>query len=111
MLNLLSETSVIKNRKVKKFVATLLGCSLYFQDAMATASKTKGPDALGWKLLTMFRHWAKWVLLLMCVGEIAFSASKGNSDKTLSIIMRYLFIYIAMFVVPIIYDEVERAFS
>lgn len=102
------------NKLLEKVAIFTLAYSMFKQKiVMATATgitTTTGLDPLGWKLLRLIRKWAKWVLILICILEILKSGMNGESKKTLPIVIKYLTIYIALFIVPEIYDAVESSF-
>jgi hypothetical protein len=100
-------TKVIENDRFNKFAITALGLTLYAKDALGA---TKGLDPLGWKLLGLIRHWAKWILLIMCLVEIIRAGLGGDSKKIFPIIMKFLTIYAAMYLIPELFDAIESAF-
>ena len=103
-------TKVSKNKYLKKIAIFTLAYSMYSQKiVMAAATSANSLDPLGWRLLKLIRGWAKWVLLLMCVVEIARSGTKGE-NKTLAIVTKYLIIYAAMYLVPVLFEAVETSF-
>lgn len=96
-----------KNKRHKRFLITLLGLSLYFKNVFAA---TKGIDALGWTLLGLIRHWAYWILLIMCIVEVIKSGLNGDSKKSLPIIMKFVVIFASMYLIPVIFDAIKGAF-
>ena len=100
-------TKIIKSKRIKKFTITLLGTALYFKDVYAA---TKGIDSLGWTLLGLIRHWAYWILLIMCIVEIIKSGLNGESKKTFPILMKFLVIFASMYLVPALFDAIKNAF-
>ncbi|MBU3098404.1 MULTISPECIES: hypothetical protein [Clostridium] len=100
-------SQLTKNKKIKKFVITLLGCTLYFKNVFAS---TKGIDSLGWTLLGLIRHWAYWILLIWCIVDVVKSGLSGDSKKTLPIVLKYVIIFASMYLIPVIFDAVKGAF-
>jgi len=98
---------ITKNKKMKKFVVTLLGLSLYCKNVLAAG---KGIDALGWTLLGLIRHWAYWILLLWCIVEVIGSALNGSTKKTLPIIFKFIIIFSSMYLIPEIFNGIKGAF-
>lgn len=98
---------IIKNDRFEKFTVTLLGCGLYFQKVLAAG---KGIDPLGNTLITLIRHWAYYILIIMCIVEIIRAGISGDSKKILSIIMKYLLIFAAMYLVPTLFDAIRDSF-
>lgn len=97
----------LKNNRMKKFIVTLLGSSLYFKEVFATS---KGIDPLGWKLLGLIRQYAYWILLLYCIVEIIRAGLNGDSKKTFPILMKYLIIFASMYLVPELFDAIKGSF-
>jgi len=98
---------LFKNNRTKKFTITLLGLTLYCKNVFAA---TKGIDSLGWTLLGLVRHWAYWILLIMCIVEVIKSGLNGESKKTLPIVMKFVVIFASMYLIPVIFDAIKEAF-
>lgn len=101
------DNKIIRNKKAKKFMVTLLGVGLYAQNVFAA---TKGIDNLGWTLLSLIRHWAYWILLIWCIVDVVKSGLSGDSKKTLPIVLKYVIIFASMYLIPVIFDAVKGAF-
>lgn len=95
------------NKKLEKATIILIALVLNTKSVMAAG---KGIDPLGIKLLGLVRHWAYWILLIMCIVEVIRAGVGGDSKKILSIIMRYLLIFMSMYLVPELFDAIQTAF-
>ena len=100
-------SNLTKNKKHKRFLITLLGLSLYAKNVFAASD---GIDKLGWTLLGLIRHWAYWILLIMCIVEVIKSGLNGDSKKSLPIIMKFVVIFASMYLIPVIFDAIVKAF-
>jgi len=99
---------IMKNDRLKKFTITLLGVALFCKDVFAA---TKGIDALGMTLLALVRQWAKPILILWCIVDVIKNGLSGDSKKILPILLKYIIIFASMYLIPIIFDAIERSFS
>ena len=67
-----------------------------------------GIDALGNMLINLIRGYAYYILIIMSIVESIRAAVSGDSKKVLSIVMRYLLVFIMMYLIPQIFDSIRR---
>jgi hypothetical protein len=103
-LNMENENNKFTINKIETASAFVMALVLHSSKVMAAG---KGIDALGMSLLNMIRHWAYWILIIMCIIEVIRSGISGESKKILSIIMRYILIFLAMYLLPGIFDTIK----
>jgi len=99
---------IMSNDRYKKFIVVFLGITLYCSKVLAATNK--GIDPLGNTLLNLIRHWAYWVILVMCILEVIRAGISGDSKKILSIIMKYVVVFASMYLVPAIFDAIRDSF-
>lgn len=92
----------------KRFLITLMGLSLYCAKVFAATSPI---DRLGWTLLNLVRQWAKPILVVWCLVDVIKSGLSGDAKKTLPILLKYVVIFAAMYLIPEIFDAIELAFK
>lgn len=102
-------TKIMRNDRAKRFVTVLLASALYAKKVLA-ATEGKGIDPLGWKFLALIRHWAYWILLIMCIVEVVRAGISGDSKKILGIIVKFLIIFGSMYLVPELFNAIRDAF-
>ena len=102
-------SKLCKNKRMKKFVVTVLGLAFYFKNAYA-ATSGGGIDKLGWTMLNLIRHWAYWILLVYCIISVIKAGINGESKSALPIIMKFVVIFASMYLIPAIFDAIVGAF-
>jgi len=96
------------NQKYNRILITALGIALFSINVFA---KGTGIDGLGWMLLNLIRSWAYWICILMCILDVVKAGIGGDSGKILNIVMKYVLIFITMYLVPSIFDGIKESFS
>ena len=102
-------TKIVKDKRLNKFVVTLLGLSLYCKSVFA-ASNLTGVDKLGWVLLSLVRKWGYHILVIMCIVEVIRAGIGGDSKKILGIIMKFLLMFASLYLVPSLFDAIRTSF-
>jgi len=105
--NIRNYTSNIMVKTTEK--ATILFLAILF-NAQKTYAAGKGIDNLGGTLLNLIRGWGYWILLIMCLVETIRAGAGGDSKKILSIIMKYLLVFAAMYLVPSLFNAIKDSF-
>jgi hypothetical protein len=100
---------ILNDNRARRFVTALMG-SVFYGYRVLAESESKGIDPLGMKFLGLIRHWAYWILLIMCIVEIVRSGLSGDSKKILGIVMKFLIIFGSMYLVPELFDAIKTAF-
>ena len=67
----------------------------------------KGIDQLGNMLINLIRNYAYYILIIMSIVESIRAAVSGDSKKVLSIVMRYLLVFILMYLIPQLFDAIK----
>ena len=67
----------------------------------------KGIDQLGNMLINLIRGYAYYILIIMSIVESIRAAVSGDSKKVLSIVMRYLLVFIMMYLIPQIFNSIR----
>jgi len=107
---------ILKNNRLTKVVVVALAVTIMILNwnmshlAIATVANGKGIDILGNKLLGLFKLYGKWILLVVCSLESIKSGVNGDSKKILSIVVKYLLIYLSLFLVPELFDMITASF-
>lgn len=67
-------------------------------------------DRVGNQILNMFRRIGFWLILIKCIQELVNCAMSGGGKNVGGIIAKYVMIYGAFFLVPILLRMVEGIF-
>lgn len=99
-------TKIMSSKKMEKATIVFLAAILEAQKVYAL-SDGKGIDHLGYVLINMIRQYAYYILIIMCILEVIRAVASGDSKKILSIIMKYLLVFIAMYLIPGLFDTIR----
>ena len=93
-------------RLYKMLVFTVAGLN-YTSNVYANT----GLDAAGAKFLGLARSLGYWLCLIMCIIEILKSVINGNTRELGKIIMKYVLMFGALYLVPTIFDWIIELFA
>jgi len=93
----------------RKFEKVLIITMAIVMNISVCAAKAGGIDGLGYMIIDLIRHWAYFILIIMCIVEVIRAGIGGDSNKILSIVMRYLLIFMSMYLVPDLFDAIRDA--
>lgn len=99
---------VSQNKSFKHLISIGIGATLYIISNPAVAfanSGLDGLDILGNTFLTIIRRLGYWIALICAIAEIIKMASQGGGkEEILKVIMKYILIYAALFLIPRLFD-------
>jgi len=105
---------IIKNKSLRIFVTAMLGCSLYINKVLAAqtvpCATGAGIDRLGFIMMALIKKWGYWIILIACLVEVVRAGASGDSKKILSIILRNIITFAAIYLVPEIFDAIKTSF-
>lgn len=102
-------TKILESHKTKRFVISFLASLLYAKKVLAVTNGNS-IDVLGFKFLGLIRHWAYWILLIMCIVEVVRAGISNDSKKILSIVMKFILMFASLYLVPELFDAIKSAF-
>jgi|GEM_PF-1518054 len=99
---------ISENSNFKKIISIGMGATLYIINNPSVAfanSGLDGIDGLGNIFLTIIRRLGYWIALICAIAEIIKMASQGGGrEEILKVIMKYILIYAALFLIPRLFD-------
>ncbi len=99
---------ISENSNLKKIISIGIGATLYIINNPSVAfanSGLDGLDILGNTFLTIIRRLGYWIALICAIAEIIKMASQGGGrEEILKVIMKYILIYAALFLIPRLFD-------
>lgn len=103
------------NPKMYRFIVVTLAMTMFFMEATiikASAEGLDGIDSLGFTMLKMFQNIGYWIAIIMCLKEIFQCMMKGGkcTEEIFGIITKYAIIFGSLFLVPILFDAIRKAF-
>lgn len=100
------------NKRLEKMFTFVMGSLMFFQDnsVLAAGNGVKGIDPLGFKLLGIFRSFAYWICIIMCIVEICKSLLQGDSKSIGKIVVKYVLAFAAIYLVPWLFDVIRDSF-
>ena len=104
---------IIKNDKLKKavFILAIVLLNSGMISAAPAVAAGVGVDKLGNVLLGIIRSWSKWILILMCLIDTIKAGVSSDSKKILSIVMKYVLLFVLLYMVPVLFDTVSASFQ
>lgn len=105
-------SKIKENRITERVTVVFIAFVLHANTVMAASTNgSDGIDHLGYLLLGLIRHWGKWILLIMCLAECISSAANKDTKKILSIVVRYVVLFMLMYLIPELFDAIAASFS
>lgn len=104
---------ILRSKTLKRVViitAVVILNSGIISAAPAVAA-VAGVDKLGNVLLGIIRSWSKWILILMCLIDTIKAGVSSDSKKILSIVMKYVLLFVLLYMVPVLFDTVSASFQ
>ena len=104
---------ILRSKTLKRVViitAVVILNSGLISAAPAVAA-VAGVDKLGNVLLGIIRSWSKWILILMCLIDTIKAGVSSDSKKILSIVMKYVLLFVLLYMVPVLFDTVSASFQ
>jgi len=99
---------ISQNKSFKRLISIGIGATLYIINNPSVAfanSGLDGLDILGNTFLTIIRRLGYWIALICAIAEIIKMASQGGGrEEILKVIMKYILIYAALFLIPRLFD-------
>lgn len=99
---------ILENKNFKKIISAGIGTALYIISKPSIAFANTGLDGLdilGNTFLTIIRRLGYWIALICAITEIIKMASQGGGkEEILKVIMKYILIYAALFLIPKLFD-------
>lgn len=99
---------ISQNKSFKRLISVGIGATLYIISNSTVAfanSGLDGLDILGNTFLTIIRRLGYWIALICAIAEIIKMASQGGGrEEILKVIMKYILIYAALFLIPRLFD-------
>lgn len=103
-----------ENKKIN-FLATGLGTSLFLINNPTLAFANTGLDdidKLGLTFLTIIRRLGYWIALICAIIDIIKCVREGGGKQDISqVIIKYIFIYAALFLIPKVFDLITVTLS
>lgn len=102
-------------KQIKKAIAIGIGTTLFLVNnpsmVFAAVDLTE-IDVLGMTFLTIIRRIAYWLVLIGAIAELIKCVRQGGSkEDIMQVIMRYVLIYAALFLIPKIFDLITTTLS
>lgn len=103
-------------KHINKAIATGIGATMFLVNhpalAFADGSGLEEIDKLGFMFLTIVRRVGYWLALICAIVELIKCMREGGNKQDIGqIIMKYILIYAALFLIPKAFDIITGALS
>ena len=100
-----------KNRE-REILTTLWGIAMFLNPVKASAAMDYAKiDALGGKFLSLARAGGYWIIVIVATIDIIKSAMRGGKSRIGSAVVRYIWIYASMYLLPELLDVIRGGFA
>ena len=98
---------ILRSKTLKRVAIVTIALVLNLSTVGAASAAGPGIDKLGNLLINLIRGYAYYVLIIMAIVESIRAAVSGDSKKVLSILMRYVLVFVLMYLIPQLFDAIK----
>jgi len=98
---------ILRSKTLKRVAIVTIALVLNLSTVGAVSAAGPGIDKLGNLLINLIRGYAYYVLIIMAIVESIRAAVSGDSKKVLSILMRYVLVFVLMYLIPQLFDAIK----
>lgn len=105
-------TKIINNDRLRKMAAFVIAGLNYTSTVLADTAEAVGRiDSAGNMFLGIVQSIGYWLCLIGCIMEILKSVMNGSSKDVGKIMMKYLLIFAALYLMPFAFNLIKDIFS
>ncbi|MDU1279242.1 MAG: hypothetical protein E6960_12260 [Clostridium sp.] len=105
-------TKIMNNNRIRKMVVFTIASLNYMNTVLADTSEAVARiNIAGNTFLTIFQSIGYWLCLIGCIMEILKSVMNGSSKDVGKVMLKYLLIFAALYLMPFAFNLVKEIFA
>lgn len=105
-------TKIMNNNRIRKMVVFTIASLNYMNTVLADTSEAVARiNSAGNTFLTIFQSIGYWLCLIGCIMEILKSVMNGSSKDVGKVMMKYILIFAALYLMPFAFNLIREIFA